>query len=67
MSLGTGLFLLLVGAILKYVITIDAVSFVNLKALGGILMIAGVIVIVLSLIWLLFSSLSGRRRAGPRI
>lgn len=66
MSLGTGLFLLLVGAILKYVITIDSVEFVNLKALGSVLMVAGVVVIVLSLLWLAFSAV-GRRRTGPRI
>lgn len=62
-----GFFLLLVGAILKYVITIDRVEFVDLKALGGILMIAGVVVIVLSLLWLAFSSVRGRRRAGPHV
>lgn len=56
-----GFFLLLVGAILKYVITIDRVEFVDLKALGGILMIAGVVVIVLSLLWLAFSSVRTRR------
>jgi hypothetical protein len=61
MSLGMGFFLLLVGAILKYVITIDRVEFVDLKALGGILMIAGVVVIVLSLLWLAFSSVRTRR------
>jgi hypothetical protein len=67
MSLGMGFFLLLVGAILKYVITIDRVEFVDLKALGGILMIAGVVVIVLSLLWLAFSSVRTRRRAGPHV
>ncbi len=66
MSLGTGLFLLLVGAILKYVITVEAVEFVNIDALGSILMVAGVIVIVLSLLWLLLGSFRGRR-AGRRI
>ena len=67
MSLGMGFFLLLVGAILKYVITVDRVEFVDLKALGGILMIAGVVVIVLSLLWLALSSVRTRRRSGPRV
>ena len=48
MGIGTGIFLLAVGAILRYAITVQA-SGVNLHVVGDILMIVGIIGIVVSL------------------
>ncbi len=48
MGIGTGIFLLAVGAILRYAVTVNA-SGVNLHTVGDILMVVGVIGIVLSL------------------
>jgi hypothetical protein len=50
MGIGTSIFLLAVGAILRYAVTISA-SGVNLHAVGDILMIVGIIGIILSLIF----------------
>ena len=62
MWIGTGVFLLAVGAILKYAVT-DAVSGVDLGTVGVILMIAGV---ALTLISLLYAAMwRDRRTAAP--
>ena len=50
MGIGTSIFLIAVGAILRYAVTVTA-SGVNLHAVGDILMIVGLIGIVLSLIF----------------
>lgn len=52
MGIGTSLFLIAVGAILKYAVT-DSISGVDLTTVGLILMIVGVLGLVLSLILLL--------------
>ncbi|HEX3538961.1 MAG TPA: DUF6458 family protein [Acidimicrobiales bacterium] len=62
MGIGTSIFLIAVGAILRYAVTISA-SGVNLHTVGDILMIVGVIGIVLSLI---FWSSWGGFGGGPR-
>jgi len=49
MTFGTSIFLLAVGAILKFAVT-DRVEDINLETVGVILMIAGVIGILLSLL-----------------
>ena len=49
MTLGTSIFLLAVGAIMKFAIT-DRVENINLETVGVILMIAGAIGILLSLL-----------------
>jgi heme/copper-type cytochrome/quinol oxidase subunit 2 len=49
MGIGTSLFLVAVGAILRYAIT-DAISGVNLEVVGLILMIVGVVGLVISLL-----------------
>jgi hypothetical protein len=49
MPLGTSLFLIAVGAILRYAVT-DSVSGVDLTVVGLILMIVGVVGLVLSLL-----------------
>jgi hypothetical protein len=59
MGVGAGIFLMAVGAILKYAIT-DNISGVNLDAVGMILIIAGAAVAIISL--LLYATASSRRR-----
>ena len=51
MGLGTSLFLIAVGAILKYAVTAD-VSGVDVNTVGVILMVVGAVGIVLSLLWM---------------
>ncbi|MEA2136496.1 MAG: hypothetical protein QOC68_4405 [Solirubrobacteraceae bacterium] len=60
MTFGTSLFLIAVGAILKYAVTWTVVG-INLHAVGVILMVAGVVGLVLSLFFLARSS----RRIPP--
>lgn len=52
MGIGTSLFLIAVGAILKYAVT-DEISGVDLTTVGLILMIVGIVGLVLSLILML--------------
>jgi hypothetical protein len=59
MSLGSSIFLIAVGAILRYAITVH-VSGVSLTTIGLILMIAGVAGVVLSLLY----RASARTRGG---
>jgi hypothetical protein len=51
MTIGTSLFLLAVGAILKFAVS-DSVSGVDIPAIGVILMIVGVIGLLLSLLYM---------------
>jgi len=51
MGIGTSIFLIAVGAILKYAVTAD-VSGVNIETVGVILMVAGVIGLLVSLFWM---------------
>jgi len=50
MSIGGSVFLIAVGAILRYAVE-DALAGVNLEVVGLILMIAGAVGLVASLIW----------------
>jgi hypothetical protein len=52
MGLGTSLFLIAVGAILKYAVE-DSISGVDLTTVGLILMIVGIVGLILSLILML--------------
>ncbi len=61
MGIGTSIFLIAVGAILKYAVTAH-VSGINVHVVGVILMIAGVVGIVLSLLWM--TIWADRRRRG---
>jgi hypothetical protein len=61
MTLGTSLFLVAVGAILRYAVT-ASVSGIELHTVGLILMIVGVIGAILSLIWMFISA-----RRGPPV
>jgi Domain of unknown function (DUF6458) len=66
MSIGTSIFLIAVGAILKYAVT-ASVSGVKLETVGVILMVVGAIGLVMSLIYMLaVSRRSGRVDYGER-
>ena len=58
MGIGTGIFLIALGAILKWGVS-DSVNGINLSAIGVILMIVGVIGLVISL---LYMNIWSRRR-----
>src|SRR6266702_4032531 len=60
MPLGTSMFLIAVGAILRYAVT-ATVSGIDLTTVGLILMIVGIVGLVLSLLWMLIWS---PRRGG---
>ena len=59
MGLGTSLFLLVLGAILKFAVTIS-VAGLKLEVVGLILMVAGAFGLIASLLWM--QSWSRRRR-----
>ena len=61
MYIGTSIFLIAVGAILRYAVTAD-VEGINLDTAGLILMIVGVIGLLLSLLW---ATIWADRRRGP--
>ena len=61
MTLGTSLFLVAVGAILRYAVT-TSVSGIDLQVVGLILMIVGVIGAILSVVWMFFGSRRGAVR-----
>lgn len=58
MGIGTSIFLIAVGAILKFAVTAK-VSGIKLETVGLILMVVGVLGLLLSLVWLAVAS---RRR-----
>lgn len=51
MGIGTSIFLIALGAILKYAVTAD-VEGVNLGTVGVILMVVGIVGLLLSLLWM---------------
>jgi hypothetical protein len=61
MGIGTSIFLIAVGAILKYAVTAST-SGVDLDTVGIILMVVGVIGLLLSLFWMVVWA--DRRRGG---
>ncbi len=61
MTFGTSLFLIAVGAILRYAVT-ATVSGINLQVVGLVLMIVGVVGLVLSFFWIAVWS---RKREVP--
>lgn len=66
MSIGGSLFLLAIGAILRYAVT-ESISGVDLQTVGLILMIVGIIGLVLSIAWMIAStSRSGPAARDPR-
>ena len=60
MTLGSSIFMIVVGAILRYAVT-WRVHGVNLPTLGLILAIAGIVTLVLKLIWLFNPQLGDAR------
>lgn len=64
MSIGGSVFLIAVGAILRYAVTVT-VSGVSIQTVGLILMLAGILGLVLSLLYLL--AWRPRRAGGERV
>ena len=62
MGIGTSIFLIALGAILRYAVS-DAIEGVDLAVVGLILMIAGVIGLLVSL---LYANIWSRRRVDDR-
>ena len=60
MSIGVSLFLIAIGAVLRYAVT-ASVSGVDIQTVGLILMVVGIIGLVLSLLW---DFVWARRRAA---
>jgi hypothetical protein len=63
MGVGAGIFLIALGAILRFAITADLEG-VSLEVIGNILMLAGIAVALLSLFFYVVSS---SRRTGGRV
>ena len=63
MTFGTSLFLIAVGAILRYAVT-ATVSGVDLHVVGLVLMIVGIVGLALSLLWV---GIWSRRREVPPV
>ena len=59
MGMGTSIFLVAVGAILKFAVT-ATVSGIDLATVGLILMIVGIVGLVFSLLWMLVYADRGR-------
>ena len=66
MGIGTSIFLIAVGAILKYAVTAD-VSGIDLDIVGVILMIAGIVGLLLSLFWMTVWADRRRRVVEERV
>jgi hypothetical protein len=64
MSIGSSVFLIAIGAILRYAVT-ATVSGISIQTIGLILMLAGILGLVLSLFYLL--AWRPRRAGGERI
>ncbi|HET8977704.1 MAG TPA: DUF6458 family protein [Solirubrobacteraceae bacterium] len=62
MGLGTSIFLIALGAILRFAVTVSTSGF-NIHTVGVILMIVGVVGLVITGLWL--AVWSDRRRAAP--
>lgn len=61
MALGTSLFLIAVGAILRFAITVSTHGF-NVHTIGLILIVVGIVGLVISLFWM--TMYAGRRRGA---
>jgi hypothetical protein len=64
MTVGGSIFLIAVGAILRYAIT-DTISGIDLATVGLILMIAGIVGLVIGLFMYVNASRAGYRDRGP--
>ena len=63
MGIGVSILLIAAGAILRWGITENSTSGVNLDAIGLILLVVGVIGLVVSLLW---ATIGSRGRSEPR-
>lgn len=66
MGLGTSIFLIAVGAILKFAVT-STVSGIQLSTVGVILMVVGLIGLLISLVWLMQADRRGVPVATERV
>ncbi len=66
MSIGTSLFLVAVGAILRFAVT-ASVSGLNIQTIGLILMIVGIAGLILSIVWMLWWADATRQRREETI
>ncbi len=64
MGLGTSLFLIAVGAILKFAVTATAHG-VNINTIGLILMIVGVVGLIITLFWMTMYADRRRQAVAP--
>jgi Domain of unknown function (DUF6458) len=62
MQIGTSILLIAIGAVLRYAVT-DTLSWINIQTVGLILMIAGILGLIISL---LYMALWADRTAPPR-
>ena len=58
MGLGTSIVLIAIGAILKYAVTADPVSGIDIQVVGTILLIIGILGLIISLVYMF---VTGRR------
>jgi protein-S-isoprenylcysteine O-methyltransferase Ste14 len=63
MGLGTSIFLIAVGAILRFAVSVSTSGF-NVHTIGVILMIVGIVGLVISLFWMLAWTDRSRRADG---
>lgn len=62
MGIGTSIFLIAVGAVLRFAVSVTAHGF-NIHTIGVILMVAGVVGLIISLFWMtMWSERRGARR-----
>jgi hypothetical protein len=64
MSLGASLFLIAIGAILRYAVT-ESISGIDIQTVGLILMIVGIIGLVLSIVYMIAMSSRGPHPRDP--
>jgi hypothetical protein len=66
MGIGTSIFLIAVGAILKFAVT-ASVSGIDLATVGVILMVVGILGLLISLVWLMQAERRGVPVARERV
>jgi hypothetical protein len=66
MGIGTSIFLIALGAILKFAVT-ASVSGIKLETVGVILMVVGILGLLISLVWLMQADRRGVPVARERI
>jgi uncharacterized membrane protein YbhN (UPF0104 family) len=64
MTVGLSIFLIAVGAILKYAVT-ESIEGIKIDVVGTILMIVGILGLIISILYMVLSTSDRGRRAGP--